>query len=106
MPSIRRVITLRARTGYHSGYPENTTMVDQHLAPQHTMPDVSMVRMPEFWPHAATYWFLVLEAQFKVHSINRQDVQYAILTQWLTKEIAISVSDVLLGPMSNTPYTD
>ncbi len=79
-------------------------MEDQHLPQEHTKPDVSVVGMPEFWPHAATYWFLVLEAQFKVHSINRLDVQYAILTQWLTEEIAIAVSDVLLGPMSDTPY--
>ncbi len=46
----------------------------------------------------------MLEAQFRVHRINRQNVRYAILTQWLTEEIAISVSDVLLGPKSDTPY--
>ncbi len=70
-------------------------MEDQHLPPQRTKPDVPVVRMPDFWPHAATYWFFVLEAQFKVLRINMQDVRYAILTQWMTKEI--SVSDVLLG---------
>ncbi len=48
----------------------------------------------------------VLEAQFRVHRINRQDVRYAILTQWPTEVIAISVFVVLLGPMSYTPYTD
>ncbi len=81
-------------------------MADQHLTPQHTKPDVPMARIPDFWPHAAACWFLVLEAQFKVHRIDRHDLRYAIVTQWLTEEITISVSDVLLGPMSDTPYDD
>ncbi len=79
-------------------------MENQHLSPQHTKPDVPTVRMPNFRPHVATCWFLVLEAL--VQKIDRQDLRYAILTQWLTEEIAISVSDVLLGSMSDTPYTD
>ncbi len=49
-------------------------MEDQRLPPQHAKPDVPVVRTPDVWPHAATYWFLVLEAQFRVHRINRQDV--------------------------------
>ncbi len=76
------------------------------LRTQHAKTDVPVARVPDFWPHATTCWFLVLEAQFSVHRINRQDVQYEILTHWLTERIAISVSDVLLGPMSNTPYTN
>ncbi len=75
-------------------------MEDQHLPQEHTKLAVPVVRMSEFWSHAATYWFLVLEAQLKVHKIDRQDLQDAILTQWLTKKIAISVSDVLIGPMA------
>ncbi len=81
-------------------------MEDQYLPPQHTTPDVPMVRMPDFWPHAATCWFTILEAQFKLHRITRQDLQYAILGQWLTEEVAIEVSDVILGPPSETPYDD
>ncbi len=97
-PSVKRVVTFRAQVGNHSGEPENKTMVDQDLAPQHTKLDVPMVRMPDFWPHAATCWFTILEAQFKLHRITRQDLQYAILGQWLTGEVAIEVSDVILGP--------
>ncbi len=102
MPSIRRVVTFRAQTGNHSGDPVNTIMEDQHLLPQHTTSDVPVVRMPEFWPHAATYQFLVLEAKFRVHRITKQDLQYAILGQWLTEQVAIEVSDVILGPPSET----
>ncbi len=54
------------------------------------------------WPHVATNWYFIIE----VHKIDRHDLQYAILTQWLMEEIAISVSDVLIGPMLDTPYTD
>ncbi len=92
--------------GSQSGDPENTAMADQHLAPQHTKPDVPMVKVPDFWPLSATCRLLVLEAQFSVHRISRQYLRCAILTQWLTEEIAISVFDVLFGPMSDTPYTD
>ncbi len=81
-------------------------MENQHLSPQHTKPDVPTVRMPNFRPHVATCWFLVLEALLIVQKIDRQDLRYTSLAQWLTEEIAISVSDVLLGSMSDTPYTD
>ncbi len=93
-------------TIHYSGDPVNTIMEDQHLSPQHTTPDVPVVRMPNFWPHAATCWFTILEAQFKLHRITRQELQYAILGQWLTEEVAIEVSDVILGPPSETPYDD
>ncbi len=92
--------------GSQSGDPADTIMEDQHLPPQHTNPDVPVVRMLDFWPHVATCWFLVPDAQFRVHRIGRQDVRYAIVTQWPTEVTAISVSDLLLGPMSDTSYTD
>ncbi len=69
-------------------------------------PKLITVRMPNFWPEAASVWFAILEVQFRFHRIIRQDLRFAIMAQWLTEEIAISVSDVLLGPMSDTPYTD
>ncbi len=93
-------------SGNHSGDPADTFMEDQCLPPQHTTPDVSMVRMPDFWSHVATCWFTILEDQFKLHLITRQDLRYAILGQWLTEEVAIEASDVILGPPSETPYGD
>ncbi len=33
-------------------------------------------------------------------------MQYEISTHWLTERITISVSNIRLRPMSNTPYTD
>ncbi len=81
-------------------------MADQHLAPQHAKLGVPMVRMPDFWAHAATCWFTILEAQFRLHRIIRQDLRYATLGQWLIEEVAIEVSDVILGPPSETTYDD
>ncbi len=89
------MVALRTQSWRTSTYP-----------PQRTASDVPVERRPEFWPHAATYWFLVLEAQFRVHRLTRQDLQYAILGQWLTEEVAIEVSDVILGPPSETPYDE
>ncbi len=89
---LRRVstaVTLRTRSWWTS----------TRIAPQHATPDVPIIRMTNFWPHASTCWFLALEAQFKVHRIDRRYLLYA-------EEIAISASDVILGPMSNTPHAD
>ncbi len=55
--------------------------------------------MPNFWPDAASALFAILETQFRPHRINN-------LEQWLPEEVAISVSDVLLEPLSDAPYTD
>ncbi len=78
----------------------------QPLAPQHAKPDVQIVRMPDFWPQAAACWFTILEAQFRLHRIIRQDLRYATLGHWLTEEVVIKVSDVILGPPSETPNDD
>ncbi len=78
-------------------------MADQHVSPQLAKPDVPMGRMPDFWTHVATCWFIVLEAQFRVNRIFRQDLRLAIL---FVEDVAIQVSDVLLGPPSETPYDD
>ncbi len=70
---VSTVVTLRTRSW------RTSTRID----PQHATPVVPIIRMPDFWPHAA------LEAQFKVHRIDRQDLRNTILNQWLTEEIAI-----------------
>ncbi len=62
-----------------------------------------MARMQDFWTHAATCWFIVLEAQFRVNRIARQDLRLAIL---FVEDVTIEVSDVILGPPSETPYDD
>ncbi len=51
-----------ARAGNHNGDPANVIMTYHHLAPQHANADVQMVRMPAFWPHAVTCWYIVLQS--------------------------------------------
>ncbi len=92
--------------GYPQWWPCEKGHGGQASRPKHAKPDVPIVRMPDFWPRVATCWFIFLAAQLKVHRIDRQGLRHAILSQWPTEEIAISVSDVLLGPMSSTPCTD
>ncbi len=77
-------------------------MVDQELVPQYATVNFSIIRVPEFRPHALTCCFNNLKAQCIL--IEFQDLRYAIQAQWLTKDIAIRVSDALLGPSFETPY--
>ncbi len=70
MPSVGCAVTFRARMVNYSGDSADTILEDQHLPPQHTTSDVPVVRMQEFWLQAASYWFLVLEAQFRVYRIH------------------------------------
>ncbi len=42
----------------------------------------------------------------KLHRIINQDLRYATLGQWLTEEVVIEMSDVILGLPSETPYDD
>ncbi len=66
--------------------------------------DVTTEKMAQFWPESVSAWFAILEAQFRLHRIHRQDLRYAILDQWLTEEITVDVSDVIIGTPSETPY--
>ncbi len=59
------------------------------------------VLMPDFWPTEAALWFRLLEHQFSYLNITNQSTRFAILTPYLTKEVAIQVSDVLIRPGSS-----
>ncbi len=62
--------------------------------------------MPDFWPTEAALWFRLLENQFVLYEITNQFTLYAIFTTYLTEELALQVSDVLLRPSAETPYDD
>ncbi len=70
------------------------------------MTDMPAVLMPDFWPNEAALWFRLLETQFSYCKITNQFTRFAILTPYLTEEVAVQVSDALIRPSAETPYDD
>ncbi len=70
------------------------------------MTDMPAVLMPDFWITEAALWFRLLENQFFYYKITNQFTRYAIFTPYLTKEVAVQVSDVLIRLSAETPYDD
>ncbi len=70
------------------------------------MTDMPAVLMPDFWPTEAALCFRLLENQFYLYKITNQFTRFAILTPYLTEEVAVQVSDVLIRPSFDTPYDD
>ncbi len=73
-----------------------TVMSDIRFSLQHTETGMTTAVMPNFWSDAKSALFVILEEQVRSRRINN-------LGQWLPEDVAISVSDVLLGPMSDAP---
>ncbi len=91
--------------GHNTGDPENkATTPDFGCTKQHATADMITMKMPCSLSDVASACFAILEAQLRIHRINRQDLRFEISAQWMTVEIAISVSDVLFEPMSDTLY--
>ncbi len=95
LPERRRVppsMTLRKRSWQTNTYAQNTPT-------RHENGNDAQFLVP-------ICWFTILKAQLRLSRINRQDQRYAILCQRLTEEVAKEASDVILGPLSVTPYDD
>ncbi len=68
------------------------------------MTDMPAVLMPDFWPTKAALWFRLLENQLFYCQITDQFTRFATLAPYLTEEVAVQVSDVLIHPSAETPY--
>ncbi len=55
------------------------------------MTDMPAVLMPDFWPTEAVLWFRLLENQFFYGKITDQFTRFAIMTPYLTEEVAVQV---------------
>ncbi len=65
---------------------------------RHAMTDMPAVLMPDFWITEAALWFRLLENHFFYYKITNQFTRYAILPPYLTEEVVVQVSDVLIRP--------
>ncbi len=70
------------------------------------MTDMPAVLMPDFWSTGAALWLRLLENQFAYLKVRNQSTQFKVLTPYLTEEVAVQVSDVLIRPSAETPYDD
>ncbi len=59
-----------------------------------------MVRTPDYWTNVVTCWFTILEPQF------RQNVGYATSGPWLTEEVAIEITSIILRTYFQYPCDD
>ncbi len=90
---------------HYNGDPENKASTpDFGCTIQHATADMITMKMPNSWSDVALAWFAILEAQLRIHKIIRQSLRFEISAQWMTVEIAISISDVLFEPMSDALY--
>ncbi len=70
------------------------------------MTDVPAVLMPDFWPHEAALWFPILETQFSYLQITKQSTIFPRVTPYISKHVAVQVSDILIASSAETPYDD
>lgn len=62
------------------------------------------VKVPPFWPHKPTLWFVNLEAQFALANITADSTRYAHLISCLDAKHATEVEDIITNPPSAGKY--
>ncbi|XP_031336309.1 uncharacterized protein LOC116165775 [Photinus pyralis] len=75
--------------------------------PQTTTIAATAVVLPAFWPNRVELWFSMAEAKFDLAhpKITREDTRFNHVLTVLPPEIADEVSDLIIQPDPNTPYT-
>lgn len=74
--------------------------------PTATVGAATVVTLPRFWAEDVVLWFLQVENKFRIHHISSQTRRYELLLDALPQEAASEVRDVLMLPLSTTPYDD
>lgn len=62
------------------------------------------VKVPPFWPHKPSLWFVNLEAQFGLCSITADSTKYAHLISCLDAKYAAEVEDIIINPPATGKY--
>ncbi|XP_064462352.1 uncharacterized protein LOC135372820 [Ornithodoros turicata] len=62
------------------------------------------IRLPPFWSHNATVWFLQVECQFALSGITSQLAKFRHVVSVLPQEVAAQLIDVLTAPPAANPY--
>ncbi|XP_064479239.1 uncharacterized protein LOC135392459 [Ornithodoros turicata] len=62
------------------------------------------IRLPPFWSHNPTVWFLQVECQFALSGITSQLAKFRHVVSVLPQEVAAQLIDVLTAPPAANPY--
>lgn len=62
------------------------------------------VKVPPFWAHKPSLWFINLEAQFTLANITADGTRYAHLISCLDSKYAAEVEDVITNPPATGKY--
>ncbi|XP_064468689.1 uncharacterized protein LOC135382952 [Ornithodoros turicata] len=62
------------------------------------------IRLPPFWSHNPTVWFLLVECQFALSGITSQLAKFRHVVSVLPQEVAAQLIDVLTAPPAANPY--
>ncbi|XP_064458869.1 uncharacterized protein LOC135369138 [Ornithodoros turicata] len=62
------------------------------------------IRLPPFWSHNPTVWFLQVECQFALSGITSQLAKFRHAVSVLPQEVAAQLIDVLTAPPAANPY--
>ncbi|KAM7315720.1 hypothetical protein ISCGN_005503 [Ixodes scapularis] len=64
----------------------------------------AVLTLPQFWAEDPAPWFVQVENKFHLHRITSQARQYEFLIDALPPQAATEVRNILLSPVSDTPY--
>nr|XP_042912876.1 uncharacterized protein LOC122272906 [Parasteatoda tepidariorum] len=77
---------------------------DGPITPEAQIAHVS-VKPPPFWKSNPTLWFVRLEAQFSLANIITELTKFNHVVAALDADVLTSVSDILITPPDNLPYS-
>ncbi|KAF6210590.1 hypothetical protein GE061_013696 [Apolygus lucorum] len=64
------------------------------------------IKIPPLWRRNVKVWRLQVDAQFASSPVTQELTKYNYVLASLDGDVAELISDLLLKPLSNTPYTD
>ena len=62
------------------------------------------IQVPTFWPQKTTLWFRLLEAQFVIARITKDETKYGYVVSQLGQKYAEEVEDIICNPPDTKKY--
>ena len=62
------------------------------------------LKLAEFFPHNAAFWFILAEQQFHIKGISKDETMYAHVVSSLKEDVSVRVMSLLLNPPATGKY--